>query len=359
MKRICTFLLALCLACGGLLTACGEGGSEYADSGGNLTAEQRKAAFLAKADEVTVNEDSVTFTDASGGGPVTIGKNPASVVNLYASFTTLWYEAGGSVMGCIGGSAASDLYREQIGRDISADPGMCVIANSAAAVKWDVEKIIALRPALIICSTAMNGYSTVEGPAAAAGIPVIAVEYNDFSDYLKWFKVFCHLNGRPELWDSVAMRALEDVVNILAACPAEETPRVFSMFASAGRLQANTSRTVVGGMISAMNASNIADGWGNTAGAERLEINLETVYAADPDVILVQCHADTDTAMALVQSLYGGNPVWQSLRAVQEGRVYYLEKSLFHSKPNSRFADAYRRMAAYLCPDGEMLSQKG
>ena len=35
----------------------------------------------------------------SGDTPVTIRKNPQKVVNLYASFTTLWYEAGGTVVG--------------------------------------------------------------------------------------------------------------------------------------------------------------------------------------------------------------------------------------------------------------------
>ena len=54
---------------------------------------------------------------------------------------------------------------------------------------------------------------------------------------------------------------------------------------------------------------------------------------------------------AHVATLYGDNPVWQSLTAVQNGKVFYLEKSLFHNKPNSRFAEAYRVLAGYLYPD--------
>ena len=54
--------------------------------------EEMKETFLEKADEVIVDENTVTFTDASGDGstPITIQKNPENVVNLYASFTTLW-----------------------------------------------------------------------------------------------------------------------------------------------------------------------------------------------------------------------------------------------------------------------------
>ena len=178
------------------------------------------------------------------------------------------------------------------------------------------------------------------------------MSYNDFSDYLKWFKVFCNITGNPELWDSVAMKALDDVVDVLLECPTENNPTVFSMFYNgAENLQANTSGTVVGGMLTEMNAINIVDTWDNTTSAERLEINLETVFLANPDIIVVQCHASEAEAKESVESIYGSNPVWQSLKAVKEGKVYYLEKSLFHNKPNSRFAEAYQKLAAILYPD--------
>lgn len=321
------------------------------DSVDTAAAEALRASFLEKADAVVVNEDSVTFTDASGKDSVTIQKNPQKVVNLYASFTTLWYEAGGEVAGLIGGDSSVALYEEYIGRDITADAGVTTVATSSSGKKWDTETIVALQPDLIICSTAMSGYKTIEAPAEAAGIPVIAMRYNDFSDYLMWFKVFANLTGHTELWEEVALKSLDEVVDVLLACPTENTPRVFSMFSSADNLQANTSGTVVGGMIDAMHAKNIVDEWEGASEAERLDINLETVFAADPDIILVQCHAGKEDAEALVASLYGDNPVWQSLTAVQNGKVFYLEKSLFHNKPNSRFAEAYKVLAGYLYPD--------
>ena len=326
-----------------------EASSEVSDN--SAAAEALRSEFLKKADEVIINDDSVTFKDASGKDSITIKKNPGNVVNLYASFTTLWYEAGGTVTGLIGGSSSVALYEEYIGRDITADEGITTVATSSSGKKWDTETIIALNPELIICSTAMSGYATIEAPAEAANIPVIAMSYNDFSDYLKWFKVFSNLTGHTELWDEVALKALDEVVDILLACPTENTPSVFSMFSSADKLQANTSGTVVGGMIDAMNAKNIVDDWEGASDSERIDINLETVYAANPDIILVQCHAGKEDAEALVASLYGDNPVWQSLDAVKNGKVFYLEKNLFHNKPNSRFAEAYKVLAGYLYPD--------
>lgn len=373
MKKILTLILAVALMLGALVSCTGTGDSDKttpstssdavttgsadvtteapSDTDNSAAAEALRTSFLAKANEVTVNDDSVTFTDASGKESVTIKKNPKNVVNLYASFTTLWYEAGGKVAGLIGGSSSVELYKEYIGRDITADEGVTTVATSSSGKKWATETIVAMKPDLIICSTAMSGYKTIEAPAAAAGIPVIAMSYNDFSDYLKWFKVFSNLSGHPELWDEVALKALNEVVDVLLACPTENTSNVFCMFSSADTLQANTSSTVVGGMIDAMNATNIVDKWDGAATAERVDINLETVFAANPDIILVQCHAGKEGAEALVASLYGSNPVWQSLDAVKNGKVFYLEKTLFHNKPNSRFAEAYKVLAGYLYPD--------
>ena len=373
MKKILTLILAVALMLGALVSCTGTGDSDKttpstssdavttgsadvkteapSDTDNSAAAEALRTSFLAKANEVVVDDDSVTFTDASGKESVTIKKNPKNVANLYASFTTLWYEAGGKVAGLIGGSSSVELYKEYIGRDITADEGVTTVATSSSGKKWATETIVAMKPDLIICSTAMSGYKTIEAPAAAAGIPVIAMSYNDFSDYLKWFKVFSNLTGHPELWDEVALKALNEVVDVLLACPTENTPNVFCMFSSADTLQANTSSTVVGGMIDAMNATNIVDKWDGAATAERVDINLETVFAANPDIILVQCHAGKEGAEALVASLYGSNPVWQSLDAVKNGKVFYLEKTLFHNKPNSRFAEAYKVLAGYLYPD--------
>lgn len=337
-----------------------EASSEASSDAAELESrkEELKEKFLKAADQVTVSEDSVTFQDASSEEPITIAKNPEKTACLYGSFTTLWYEAGGTAAGCVGGDSAIELYNEYIGRDITADEGVTVVATSSSGTKWDTEAIIALEPDLIICSTAMSGYSTIEAPAKAAGIPVIAMSYNDFSDYLKWFKVFCNLNNKPELWDSVAMKALDEVVEVITEIPEGEGPTVLSMLSGSKSLQANTTSTVLGGMIEELGGVNIVDTWENKDGAERLEVNLETVYAADPEMIMIQCHAGEETAQEQVAEIYGSNPVWQSLSAVKNDQIHYLEKSLFHNKPNSHFADAYQKLAAIMYPDATFSFQK-
>ena len=345
MKRTIIWLLTVAMLVP-VLAACGKSGNEPERP---TEAVAWREQLLQKADEVVVTDAAVSFVDGMGEMR-TISIMPGNVAILYASFTTLWYEAGGQVSGCLGGDSAVELYREQVGRDITADAGVEILADSAQAKRWDIERILAARPDLLLCSTAMSGFSTIEAPARAAGIPVVVVDYADFSDYLKWFKIFCHLTGHPELWESVALPALDEVVALLDDSAAKSAPRVLSLFTGVDTLKANTSATVLGGMLEALGAENVADGWSMVT-AEHAVVNLEAIVAADPDMILIQCHSGTDTAQDLVARLYGEDPLWLSLRAVREGRVYYLEKSLFHNKPNRRFADAYATLAACLYPN--------
>ncbi|MCF0262216.1 MAG: ABC transporter substrate-binding protein [Sphaerochaetaceae bacterium] len=293
--------------------------------------------FLEKANEVVITDKSVSFTDAAGQ-ILTLNKNPKKVTILYSSLVSLWYEAGGKASNIIGGSSAQEYYLESLGYDPTQDTN--VIATSALASKWDIEKIIEDRPDLIICSTAMYGYATIKGPASLANIPVIAVDYDDFSDYLKWFKVFSALNSRQELWQSIALKALDEVNNIINSCPDNEKPTYLCLFSNSTALDANTQDTVICNMLYSLKADNVIK-TNKDLQLQKISINLETIYSLDPDFILIQCHAGTDIAQADVKRLYGSNPVWNALRAVKNNNVYYLPRDLFHNKPNSRFAQAY------------------
>ena len=117
-----------------------------------------------------------------------------------------------------------------------------------------------------------------------------------------------------------------------------------ALFAGSESLQAETPATVLGEMLALLGARNVI----GTQAGERVPINLEQVMAADPDVILILCHGSIELAEAQVEASVGGSPVWQALRAVKAGRVYYLERGLFHNKPNSRFALAYAELAKML-----------
>lgn len=373
MKKLIALLLALALALS--LAACGNGDSandrpdevinsananEPADNTENAEQPSEPVEeldnkvveyYMQKANEVEVTDTSVIFTDDGSGKEVSLEKNPQNAAVLYGSLACLWYEAGGTVQLAVGGSSAITLYKEQIGRDFTQDEGVTVVTESSSGTAWDVETIIAAKPDLIVTSVGMKGYSTISGPAEAAGIPVIGINYDGVQDYLKWFKVFCNLNGRPELWDEIAEKTANEIIDIVSSVPeTEEAPAVVTLVLSSDVLKAYTYDSQPGLMLAELGAVNLVDP-NNEGSAASIEISLEDIYALDPDIILF-----SETGSITLDNLleqYGENPVWQELRAVQDGHVYALSKSLFHNKANKLYNQAYLTMANYLYPDFE------
>ena len=345
MKRILPFFLAVML----LFAACASA-PDAPD--GDL-----RERFLAGANAVVVTDDAVTFPDDSGSGePVTLAKNPANPAILYASFVTLWCEAGGIPSGIVGGSSAKELYREVIGRDITADAGVTVLADSAMAKRWDIESILAAQPDVIFCSAAMSGYATISAPAKAAGIPVAAVDYDDFADYLKWFKVFCNLTGHPELWDEIANATAERIIEVVEQVPeVEKAPRVL-IFRETLKSFGNNCQT--GQLVWELGGVNVVETDPINGMTDSVDLGMEEIYALDPDMILIPCMNEPGSTEKEIEELVGSDPVWNELRAVKEGKVFFIEKGLFHNKPNKDFRKAYEAMFGYLYPDCELTEAK-
>ena len=72
-------------------------------------------------------------------------------------------------------------------------------------------------------------------------------------------------------------------------------------------------------------------------------LSLEEIVSADPDYIFVSFMGKEEESRAYFDSLISGEG-WRSLTAVKKGRVVYLPKELFHYKPNSRWATAYKTL---------------
>lgn len=357
-----------------LLTACGQTAS---DAEGNTTQAPSTAAettqapdttqapastaqddaqlkaiqdmLLESANEVTVTESEVTFKDDSGRDAITIKKNPKRVAVLYGSHACLYTEAGGKVS--LGVSSA-ELYKEQIGRDIMKDEGVVTVAASSAGKNWDVEAILAQQPDLIICSTAMSGYSTIAAPAEAVNIPVIALTYSGVTDYLRWFKVFCNINSKPELWDSIAVKVADDIANIiLKTQKAEHKPQILALSPGTDALSAMLVGSDMGAIIDQLGGVNLAEG--TDPKLTTIDIDLEKMYALKPEMIFVRCGSTEKEVGDALNKLVEGNPVWESMDAVKDGKVYLMPKELYLYRPNSRYAESYKMLAERLYPDIE------
>ncbi|MBO7252255.1 MAG: ABC transporter substrate-binding protein, partial [Oscillospiraceae bacterium] len=98
------------------------------------------------------------------------------------------------------------------------------------------------------------------------------------------------------------------------------------------------------GMLQAFGCVNIADNEESLLS----ELSMEAIVKEDPDYIFISCMGDLEEGQAQLEATLISNPIWNTLQAVQNGRVFYLEKELFHNKPNTRWGESYEILAELL-----------
>lgn len=306
MKRILTLILALSLLLGG----CG-GQKETPD------------AYL-------------TFTDDLGR-EVTLTEAPRRVACLLGSFADVWYLAGGMAV------AAPDDAWEDFDLPMGDD---AVVLGSAKNLS--LELLLASQPDFILASSNTQLHLEWQETLAASGIPVGYFNVSDFDDYLRLLKVCTDITGRSDLYEQngTAIQTQIDEAVAYAQQKIEEAgaaPTVLYLrIAASGIRVKNSQDNVLGEMLCSLGCVNIADS--DTVLLENL--SMEHILLADPDCIfLVQQGDDTEGTQKVLDSFIAENPAWQSLTAVQEGRVYTLDKRRYSLKPNALWGEAYLDLA--------------
>ena len=76
--------------------------------------------------------------------------------------------------------------------------------------------------------------------------------------------------------------------------------------------------------------------------------NTEDMQTKDPDIILRAAHALPDEVKEMFAEEFETNDVWKHFRAVQEGKVYDLDSSLFNMSANFSYSDALEALQPLL-----------
>ncbi len=320
-----------------LVAGCGNSGTRVEDAVNEQPAvisEENADSTETVVDIETVSDEETAeeyvFTDALGR-EVTV-KETEKVAVLLGSFCDIWMLAGGEVS-----AAVSDAFGNYDLAEGTIDLGRMLEPN--------VEALIAAQPDFVIASAGTDAQVELQDTFESAGLNVAYFEVSDFNDYLGVLDILTDITGRKDLYEQYGTQIGEQIDEIIAAVP-DTHPTVLFIRAAASSVKAKGSEGTVGGEILAdLGCINIAD----SNGAILDDLSLEAIVAADPDYIFVTTQGeDKEAALANVQDLLINNPAWSGLSAVKNGHYYEIEKELYNSKPNARWAEAYEKLAVIL-----------
>ena len=320
-----------------LVAGCGNSGTRAEDAVNEqpvVISEENADSTETVVDIETVSDEETAeeyvFTDALGR-EVTV-KETEKVAVLLGSFCDIWMLAGGEVSAVV-----SDAFGTYDLAEGTVDLGRML--------EPDVEALIASEPDFVIASAGTEAQVELLDTFEAADLNVAYFEVSNFDDYLAMLDICTDITGRKDLYEQYGTQIADQINDILGSVP-DTHPTVLFIRAAASSVKAKGSEGTVGGEILAdLGCINIAD----SNGAILDDLSLEAIVAADPDYIFVTTQGeDKEAALANVQDLLINNPAWSGLSAVKNGHYYEIEKELYNSKPNARWAEAYEKLANIL-----------
>lgn len=125
----------------------------------------------------------------------------------------------------------------------------------------------------------------------------------------------------------------------------KESPKVLVLMGLPGSYIVATESSYVGNLVKLAGGTNV---YGDGGGEEFLTANTEDMKSKEPDIILRAAHALPEQVKEMFAEEFETNDIWKHFEAVQNGKVYDLDSSLFNMSANFKYSDALKALQPML-----------
>ena len=288
------------------------------------------------APAVTESDTAVGFVDDLGRA-VTVCQ-PRRVAALLGSFAEVWTLSGGTV--CAAPEDAWDDFALEL-------PDAVHIGGAHSP---SLELLLSADPDFVIASASTASNVALQETLEASGIPVAYFDVDNFDDYLRMLDICTDITGRKDLFEqngTALARQIDELKERVSDAQLPEEQRTGLLLrAASGFVKAKGSEgTILGEMLADLDCINIADS--DTSLLETLSV--ESVIRQNPyRIFVVTMGNDTQKAQDNLDQMVRENPAWETLEAVQQERLYIMDRKLFNIKPNARWAESYEILTEIL-----------
>ena len=270
------------------------------------------------------------------GREVTLGKKPERIVVLSASFLEPLHAVGGDVVGRPDSKTKMPDYAKDK-------------ASVGEVYQIDVEKVLACQPDLVIVNKGMNEklLSTLE----ANGIPSIVIDMKSYEDVKREVKIFAQVTGEKEKGETLVKEMDEKIQGVLARVP-KEKKRVAILHSTSQGLSVQLDGSIAGSIVKMLGWENVASGMTPLEkNPDAAPYSMETLVEQNPDIIFVTSMGKMDEIKKNMEKTIAESPAWQSIPAIQQGKLYYLPQDLFLLSPGLHYPEAFEMMAKLIYPE--------
>jgi iron complex transport system substrate-binding protein len=275
---------------------------------------------VASAAEVRVTDDL---------GQVIILKEPAQrIISLYGAYSEILFAIG----------AGDKLVARTMGDRFP--PSILDKPSVGTHLRPNMELVLGLQPDLIIHAQGRKHGHEVIRQIQQKGLTVAVFQPRNFSELFSVIERLGILTGKVANAQALVNEQRSRLRQIdLRLAKSKDRPKVFFEVRYPNLLGAGQGSIVSDVILKA--------GGVNCLPNEKklVRINIETLVDYDPDVYLVQ-RGPMNRSPGRPES----RPNFQVLKAVQQGRVFFVDEYIF-SRPGPRAVEAVEQLAAFLHPD--------
>lgn len=215
------------------------------------------------------------------------------------------------------------------------------------AMNPDLEVIASLEPTDVLMaggSSTSAVASLIPGQGQTADAVEIPKTYVDVSSVEGLYDTLEQLGDRYGK-EQQAARYLEEYEQFMAdykeKTDGKESPKVLILMGLPGSYIEATPNSYVGSLVEMAGGVNVVFDDSEEA---FLTWNTEQLYELDPDVILLTAHGMPEQAMEMFEDEFRTNTVWKNFRAVNEGRVYQLDYTIFNMSATFDWMDGLNQL---------------
>lgn len=188
----------------------------------------------------------------------------------------------------------------------------------------DVEVIAQLKPTHVISLTTIE--SMIKPKLEQIGIEGTYLNLENIETLKASIKSLGELFDRNEEAEALIANFEAEVNETLEGIKEKESPKVLILFGFPGNYLVATPSSFVGQMVELLGGTNVVE----DASMAYAQANLEALLMEKPNVILRMTHGVKEDVIEMFAKEFSENPIWSQFEAVQNGRVFDLDDSLFN-----------------------------
>ena len=194
----------------------------------------------------------------------------------------------------------------------------------------DLEIIKSLNPSVVVSVDTLG--SDYEKLFTDNNIPSEFVSLSSLEGLKETIKTLGEKFNKEDKAEEILSELISKEEAMAASVNEDEKPEVLVLFAAPGSTMIATPASYIGSLVELVGGKNIVQ---DTSSAY-VTYNKEEIAKLNPEKILVMIHALPEQTKAALEKELAIDSAWQSIEAVREGKVEYLDNNYFGMSANLR-----------------------